>query len=222
MTLWLVRHAQPQIAPGMCYGALDVPADPAATQQAAQALAQVLPQGAQVHCSVLQRCEQLRHVLCGLRPDLVCKPEPRLVEMNFGIYEGVAWADIPKDALDAWTADFSNHRFGGRESVAEFTARVAAVWDECSVQIPSKDMLGARAAERSAPIYRLAPPAVRAPHLPAQNTLPPWPLADQVWITHAGVARAAILLGQGVRLPKNAAQWPTQAPAFGGWIKLSN
>lgn len=181
MTLWLVRHAQPQIAPGMCYGALDVPADPAATQQAAQALAQVLPQGAQVHCSVLQRCEQLRHVLCGLRPDLVCKPEPRLVEMNFGIYEGVAWADIPKDALDLWTRDFAQHRFGGQESVAEFMARVAAVWDESFESVEP---------------------------------------CDPVWITHAGVARAAMLLEQGIRLPQSASQWPAQAPPFGGWITL--
>ncbi|OYU43803.1 MAG: phosphoglycerate kinase [Burkholderiales bacterium PBB4] len=181
MSLWVVRHARPLIAHGICYGALDVPADPTATQQAAEALALVLPEGAQLRCSVLQRCELLPHYLCALRPDLICQPEPRLVEMDFGIYEGVAWADIPKDALDAWTADFCNHRFGGQESVAEFMARVAEVWDECR---------------------------------------PPWILADQVWITHAGVARAAFLLEQGIRLPHSAAQWPAQAPAFGGWIKL--
>ena len=33
--LWLVRHAQPVVATGTCYGALDVPADAAATQVAA-------------------------------------------------------------------------------------------------------------------------------------------------------------------------------------------
>ena len=178
MSLWVVRHAQPLIPPGICYGALDVPADPTATQQAAQALAQVLPHGAQLRYSVLQRCELLAHYLCALRPDLICKSEPRLVEMNFGIFEGMAWADIAKDALDAWTADFCHHRFGGEESVAEFMARVAAVWDE-------------------------------------SRGLP-----DQVWITHAGVARAAVLLEQGVRMPQSAAQGPTQAPDFAGWIRL--
>lgn len=178
MSLWVVRHAQPLIAPGICYGALDVPADGKATERAAQALAQVLPQGAQLRCSVLQRCELLAHYLCALRPDLIYKPEPRLVEMDFGVYEGVAWADISKGALDAWTADFSTHRFGGKESVNEFMARVAAVWDECL-------------------------------------------LPDQVWITHAGVARAAMLLQQGVRLPRSAQQWPTQALACGSWIRLT-
>ncbi len=186
MSLWVVRHAQPLIAPGICYGALDVPADPAATQHAAHELAQVLPHGAVLHTSVLHRCEQLAQEIGGLRPDLIHKSEPRLVEMNFGIYEGVAWADIPKDALDAWTADFSNHRFGGKESVAEFMARVTAVWDEGLV-------LAAPFPER---------------------------LPDQVWITHAGVARAAALLDQGIRMPYSATQWPVQAPAFGGWIRL--
>ena len=183
MSLWVVRHAQPLIAPGICYGALDVPADPAASQLAAQALAQVLPQGGQLRCSVLQRCELLPHYLCALRPDLTIKREPRLVEMSFGSYEGVAWANIPKEALDAWTADFSNHRFGGQESVAEFMARVAAVWDECQ---------NLRDDQR-----------------------------DQVWITHAGVARAAVLLNQGVRVPTSAQQWPTHAPGFGQWIVLN-
>ena len=131
MTLWVVRHAQPLIAPGICYGALDVPAEAFATRQVAERLAIVLPQGSVVHTSVLQRCELLAQCLCGLRPDLLLKHEPRLVEMDFGTYEGVAWTNIPKEALDAWTANFWTHRFGGKESLSEFMARVAQVWDAC-------------------------------------------------------------------------------------------
>src|SRR5690606_10781153 len=41
--LWLVRHAAPLVSPGTCYGALDVPADAAATQAAAVRLAAALP-----------------------------------------------------------------------------------------------------------------------------------------------------------------------------------
>ena len=131
MTLWVVRHAQPLIEPGICYGALDMPADAQATQVVAESLAAVLPRGAMVHTSVLQRCELLAKHLCGIRPDLLLKHEPRLVEMDFGTYEGVAWTDIPKEAMDAWTDDFWTHRFGGEESLSEFMARVAQVWDAC-------------------------------------------------------------------------------------------
>lgn len=63
MTLWVGRHAQPLIASGTCYGALDVAADATATQHAAQALAPLLPHGAVLRCSTLQRCELLAQAL---------------------------------------------------------------------------------------------------------------------------------------------------------------
>lgn len=40
----------------------------------------------------------------------------------------------------------------------------------------------------------------------------------QLWITHAGVIRAAHLLAQGIGSVARADQWPTQAPAFGQWV----
>ncbi len=50
--------------------------------------------------------------------------------MDFGTWEGHAWSDIDKQALDAWTADFASHAPGGGETVAAFMARVASAWDE--------------------------------------------------------------------------------------------
>jgi alpha-ribazole phosphatase len=41
----------------------------------------------------------------------------------------VAWADIPRAAVDAWTTDFATHRFGGKESANDLLARVAGAWD---------------------------------------------------------------------------------------------
>jgi alpha-ribazole phosphatase len=188
MTLWVVRHARPLIGNGVCYGATDVRADDAATREAALALARALPERAILHTSTLQRCEQLTQILSGLRPDLIYKSEPRLVEMHFGNWEGVAWDAIAKNALDAWTQDFAGHRFGGQESVSEFMARIAAVWDEC------------RTAQSQSATQSVS--------------------TTQVWITHAGVARAATLFAQGIRLPVNAGQWPVAAPDFGAWITL--
>jgi alpha-ribazole phosphatase len=178
--LWLVRHAQPLIEPGVCYGVLDVAADLVATRQAAQTLAQCLPNQAQVVTSPLQRCELLAKHLCGLRPDLTCKTDARLAEMNFGSFEGQRWDRINAQAYDDWTADFWQHRFGGVESVADVMARVACAWDE----------------------------AMRLEKQP-------------VWITHAGVIRAASLLVKGVRQVKDAAQWPSEAPAFGAFCDMT-
>jgi alpha-ribazole phosphatase len=128
--LWLARHDRPQIEGGICYGALDMDADPEATQAAAQQLALELPLGIAVQTSPLRRCQQLAHALAELRADLRFRTDPRLREMDFGTWEGVAWADIPRAAVDAWTADFANHRFGGTESANEVLTRVAGAWDE--------------------------------------------------------------------------------------------
>jgi len=178
MALWIVRHARPLIAAGVCYGVLDVQADAAATDQAARELADTLPTGAVLRISPLTRCQQLARALCALRADLQARTDPRLREMDFGCWEGVAWDAIPRAALQAWTDDFGNHRFGGAESSNEVLMRVARVWDED-----------------------------HADH-------------DAVWITHAGVARAARLLAGGVRVLTRADQWPLEAPGYGKWLQI--
>ena len=157
--LWLARHAKPLIAPGVCYGQLDVPADVDATTACARELVQSLPSGIKILCSPLQRCELLAHVLIGLRADLTYKTDPRLKEIDFGQWEGQRWDDIGTAAINAWVADFGQHRPGGGESVEQFMQRVAAVWDEAAL-------------------------AADTPTL---------------WITHAGVIRAATLLQGGQR-----------------------
>ena len=124
--LWLVRHAAPLVAPGTCYGALDVPADAQATRAAAERLATALPPGARVAHSTLQRCELLAHDLQALRPDLTFAPDARLREMDFGRWEGLTWNAIGKSAIDAWVAGFATHATGGGESLAHMLHRVAA------------------------------------------------------------------------------------------------
>ena len=123
---WLVRHAAPQVAPGTCYGALDVPADPQATQQTARRLAEALPTGTLISHSPLQRCEQLAHYLIALRPDLASNPDPRLREMDFGDWEGRPWADIARGEIDAWTQSFAHYRPGAGENLHSMLARVDA------------------------------------------------------------------------------------------------
>lgn len=128
--IWLVRHAQPLIATGLCYGITDMAADEAATRQSAAVLAGQLPPGTQVLSSPLRRCMQLTDELLRLRPDLRATTDLRLVEMNFGCWEGWRWDDIPKAAIDQWNAQFGSWRFGGQESVQELMDRVAGVWQK--------------------------------------------------------------------------------------------
>ena len=133
--LWLVRHACPDIAPGICYGRLDVPALPAASRAAAQALAHALAQRiAAVRHSPLQRCELLALDLRRLRPDLaqISHPDPRLIELDFGYWEGRAWEALPRADIDAWSADLHCHAPGGGEALAGMLARVAQALDDAA------------------------------------------------------------------------------------------
>lgn len=179
MKLWLIRHAPVLLAPGSCYGALDVSADDDATRACAQALADMLPRGLQVSTSPLQRCEQLAQALYGLRPDLTIKTDARLCEMNFGNWEGRRWDTIAQSDIDAWTANFADHAVGDHgETVRAVMTRVSEAFDELASG------------------------------------------ADAVWITHAGIIRAAQLLAQGTRQVLRADQWPLDATACGQWRTL--
>lgn len=130
MKLWLVRHAQPLVGAGICYGRLDMAADADATAECAKNLAAQLPAGSRVVTSPLQRCEQLAHALHALRPDLAYKTDARLQEMDFGRWEGRAWQEISPLELQAWTADFANYAVGHQgESVRAFMARVGSAVD---------------------------------------------------------------------------------------------
>ena len=133
--LWLARHAQPLVAPGLCYGRLDMAADAAATAASAQALAAALPAKVRLaQHSPLQRCEQLAQALQMLRPGLVLKPDARLQELDFGSWEGRAWDALGRAPVDAWTADFACHRPGGSESLKDMLQRVAAALDAARQQ----------------------------------------------------------------------------------------
>ena len=127
MKLWLLRHAQVVLKPGLCYGASDVAADGALNLEAAQRAAAFLPQGLSVCTSALGRTQQLGEALQGLRPDLgQPRADARLNEMNFGQWELQRWDVIPRAAFDAWMADFAQHRFGGAESTQAILDRVGA------------------------------------------------------------------------------------------------
>ena len=135
MKLWLLRHARVTLEAGLCYGASDVPADPALTRVAAESAAARLPRGLPVCVSGLGRAQQLARELHDLRSDLgSAVTDPRLNEMNFGHWELQPWDAMPRAAFDAWMADFAHHRFGGVESTQQIIERVADALDDLRTQ----------------------------------------------------------------------------------------
>ncbi len=120
MTLYLVRHPQPDVAPGLCYGASDVPVTETELARVQSGLA--LPRDLPVYSSPLRRCALLAERLAPGRVTL----DARLAEMDFGAWESRPWSDIPRADVDAWSADLLHYRPGGAENVLDVARRVQA------------------------------------------------------------------------------------------------
>ena len=128
MELILVRHPQPEVAAGVCYGSSDIPALASALASGYSALAAqlgpALAAGVRLYSSPLQRCTVLASLLGEFTPDA------RLVEMDFGAWELRPWSGIPHEEVDAWAADLLDYRPGGGETVREVAARVQSFLDQ--------------------------------------------------------------------------------------------
>jgi alpha-ribazole phosphatase len=121
--LHLVRHPQPQVGQGLCYGASDVAVSDVELARVHTGLrAAGLPGGLPVYASPLQRCARLAQRLEPSAPVL----DARLAEMDFGRWEMQAWDTIPRTEIDAWAADLLHYRPGGGESVLDVARRLAA------------------------------------------------------------------------------------------------
>ncbi len=122
-----MRHPKPAIAPGLCYGRLDMPLDPAGLAQLPgllAALAGFTP--ACVLTSPAARCHVVADAVAAQCGSPVA-PEPALQELDFGEWEGMPWSAVARDELDRWAAAPLAFRPPGGESGAELVVRVSGV-----------------------------------------------------------------------------------------------
>ncbi len=123
MRLYLVRHLQPSVGPGVCYGRSDLPVDAQLQADALAGLRGQLPIGIPLFSSPLVRCTSLANALCD---DV--RVDPRLAELDFGAWEMRRWDAIPRNEIDAWAADTVMYRPGGGESVFDMARRIDAFY----------------------------------------------------------------------------------------------
>ena len=125
----LLRHPTPLVAPGVCYGRLDLPlADSAAAETQGLIAALAGWQHATVWSSPRRRCripaEAIAHALRAAPPRL----DARLRELDFGDWEGRLWSQIERAALDAWAAAPAAFAPPGGESMQSLIGRVTGFW----------------------------------------------------------------------------------------------
>lgn len=136
-TLYLIRHTKPAIAPGICYGQLDIDVADSFAAEANNVL-HYLPPLQLVLTSPLLRTRRLAEHLaqaqhCELRSDV------RLLEKNFGVWEGKAWDGIDRCEIDAWADDFMGYAAQGGESAQQVMQRVQSLLSEVA-QLPQKNI----------------------------------------------------------------------------------
>jgi alpha-ribazole phosphatase len=128
-SLYLVRHPPPDVAPGVCYGQLDVGIEGRAEAHAS-AVRLHLPGDYTLVTSPLARARVLAEQLGVPRVD------PRLREMSFGEWEGRAFDAIGR-AIDDWAQDPFGFRPPGGETAREMMSRAREALDELLHSPPS-------------------------------------------------------------------------------------
>jgi broad specificity phosphatase PhoE len=133
--LYLVRHGRTEAnAGGRLQGRIDLPIDEVGRAQAA-AITSVVTNVDRVVCSPSLRARQTAEVF-GLEPEL----DDRWLEMDYGDFDGVPLADVPRDMWAQWITD-PNFRPPGGESLQEMGDRVFAACDDLVAEARTKDIV---------------------------------------------------------------------------------
>ncbi|MEM8917447.1 MAG: histidine phosphatase family protein [Pseudomonadota bacterium] len=129
MALTLLRHPEPVIESGICYGRSDIDAH-VLNEKGLAELVEGLPQPIQrIDSSPLIRCKRLAEQLAATLA-LPVSQDPRLMEIDFGRWEMRPWDDIPRAEIDDWAADMIGARPHGGETVTEMTERARSYLDQ--------------------------------------------------------------------------------------------
>lgn len=126
-----LRHPPLPQMQGLCYGRRDVLLEPQIFDDAAAGLRAMPDAGDLSRLPILsspaQRCIGLARAWASAsRAVREVAIDPRLLEMNFGHWEGRPWSTLPRADLDRWADDVAGFRPPGGECFDDLVRRVAA------------------------------------------------------------------------------------------------
>jgi len=131
--LTAIRHA-PIPAAGRCIGRSDLAPELPAAAAADRILAGMAggPAPGVVWSSSLRRCREPA-ALVAARLGVAHRIDDRLLELDYGDWDGASWKDIEAhspDRLAAWMADWQRAAPPGGETVGALEGRVRSFWTE--------------------------------------------------------------------------------------------
>ncbi|MDO4789862.1 MAG: histidine phosphatase family protein [Porphyromonas sp.] len=125
MKILAIRHTSVNVPSGICYGHLDVELSVHFAEEA-EAVRQLLPDDVQRYMAISSpsfRCTNL-----ASRLGLTFSTDARLMELNFGLWEGESWNNIYEtDKGKEWFQDYEHTICPGGESFNQLIKRVQEV-----------------------------------------------------------------------------------------------
>lgn len=125
MEIFLIRHTAPAVDKGFIYGRTDVPL--AESFDAEKELIRTkLPE----HIDLVFSSPSSRCALLAQKIKDSFKTDERLMELDFGLWEGKTWETIDRSESERWMKDFVNNCPPGGETLNEMNNRVMSFWEE--------------------------------------------------------------------------------------------
>lgn len=196
--LYLVRHGAAEGAEGRAVGHSDPPLS-ADGRLAVERLAASWqgPPPARLVTSPLARAAATASILAAAWGMAPARPEPRLAEMSFGVWDGRLWDEIHAadgDRFAAWARSWWGAATPGGEGYPQLARRVGEWWDEWRAAVVDAPAVGeAREPDRPAEPPRVT---VAVTHGGPIRTLLAGPLGvprEEVWDLTVGLARVTAL-----------------------------
>jgi len=131
MEIYLVRHTSVNVEKGICYGQKDI--ELSSTYPEELKIVKEKLDGIEFDAfftSPLSRCKILAN---DMFPENTTE-DIRLMELNFGDWEGKVWDEIKDPLLSVWMKDFVNRKCSNGESFVMLYNRVLEFWNELKLK----------------------------------------------------------------------------------------
>lgn len=137
MEIFLIRHTQPKIEKGICYGQADICLAESFDLEWRLIRDELPAQIDVIYSSPLQRCALLAGKIAALYNAPVIA-DRRLMEMNFGDWEMKKWDDLDQALLKVWMDDYLEKRCPNGESYRDVRQRLLSFLRELRADHKSK------------------------------------------------------------------------------------
>jgi len=136
MEIHLLRHIEPDLEKGICYGQLDVPIPNNYKEIQAKIIEGIINDYDVVFSSPLTRCKLLAEQISN---KVVF--DDRLMEVNFGNWEGIKWDDINEVELNNWMENYIEIAPPNGESLHDLVNRFSSFISDINLKGYSKILI---------------------------------------------------------------------------------